>query len=86
VSQPWYADDAEAGAGFTDILAFFERLKETGPHYGYYPEACYKSILVICKDNLEAATEYFSLQQFEVPCDYWQTISRRLHRGPRGAG
>jgi hypothetical protein len=65
VSQPWYANNAGAGAGFTDILAFFERLKEIGPRYGYYPEAS-KSILVVCQHNLEAATEFFAPQQFGV--------------------
>ncbi len=65
VSQPWYADDAGAGAKFTDILAFFKRLKELGPQYGYFPEAS-KSILVVRESNLEAAEKFFSSQQFRV--------------------
>jgi hypothetical protein len=65
MKQPWYADDAGAGADFADIFAFFERLKEIGPLYGYYPEAS-KSILVVRPQNLEAAKEHFASQQFRI--------------------
>ncbi len=38
VEQPWYADDAGAGAKFDEIERFFQRLCEIGPLFGYYPE------------------------------------------------
>jgi hypothetical protein len=65
-------------AGFTDILAFFERLKEIGLWHGYYPEAS-TSILIVCQHNLEAAKEYFALQQFRL------TTGEQYFRGYIGA-
>ena len=54
VEQPWYADDAGAGARFDEIERFFARLQEVGPQFGYYPEPT-KSILIVRQHNLEAA-------------------------------
>ena len=78
VSQPWYADDARAGASFKYILAFFQRLKAIGPQYGYYHEAS-KSILVFRQQNLEAAEKHFASKQFRV------TTGERYLRGYIGA-
>jgi hypothetical protein len=66
VSQPWYAD-VRVGAGFTDILAFFERMKEIRPwYYGYYPEAL-KSITVICQHNLEVDFRARQILMYNAP-------------------
>jgi hypothetical protein len=54
VEQPWYADDAGAGAKFNEIERFFRRLCEIGPLFGYYPEPT-KSILIVRQHNLEEA-------------------------------
>jgi hypothetical protein len=37
VKQPWYADDALAGAKFVRIHRQYDRLCEIGPVYGYHP-------------------------------------------------
>jgi hypothetical protein len=54
VEQPWYADDAGAGAKFDEMECFFRRLCEIGPLFGYYPEPT-KSILIVRQHNLEKA-------------------------------
>ena len=36
VTQPWYADDAGAGAKFGDIMAHFRDLQLRGPARGYF--------------------------------------------------
>ncbi len=54
VEQPWYADDAGAGAKFDEIERFFRRLCEIGRLFGYYPEPT-KSILIVRQHNLEEA-------------------------------
>jgi hypothetical protein len=48
VEQPWYADDAGAGAGakFDEIERFFWRLWEICPLFGYYPDLT-KSLLIM---------------------------------------
>jgi hypothetical protein len=54
VEQPWYADDAGAGAKFDEIERFFRRLCEIGRLFGYYPEPT-KSILIVRQHNLKEA-------------------------------
>jgi hypothetical protein len=54
VEQPWYTDDAGAGAKADEIERFFPRLCEIGPLFGYYPEPT-KSILIVQHHNLEEA-------------------------------
>jgi hypothetical protein len=58
VDQPWYANDAGAGAKFGQIRAYFERLQEEGPKFGYFPEPS-KIILNVKEHNQEAAEAYF---------------------------
>jgi hypothetical protein len=65
VEQPWYADDALAGAKFTRIWRHYNRLCEIGPDYRYYPESS-KRILVMAKHNLERAKIYFADLKFKV--------------------
>ena len=58
VTQPWYADDVEAGEKFGDIMAHFRDLQLRRPARGCYPEPT-KSILVMAKRNVPRAKEYF---------------------------
>ena len=58
VTQPWYADDAEAGGMFNDVQAHFQDLQARGPARGYYPEPT-KSILVMAPGNVNRAEEHF---------------------------
>ena len=65
VEQPWYADDAGAGAKFDEIERFFRRLCEVGPQFGYYPEPT-KSILIVRQHNLEEARLRFPAFQVKT--------------------
>jgi hypothetical protein len=65
VTQPWYADDAGAGATFKRIRATFLRLFQLGPDYGYYPEPT-KSILVVSTANFARANVEFTDLGFKV--------------------
>ena len=51
VTQPWYADDAEAGGKFPKIMEHFKDLQARGPARGYYLELT-KSILVVAPVNV----------------------------------
>ena len=51
VTQPWYADNAEAGGTFQKILEHFRDLQARGTARGYYPELT-KSILVVAPGNV----------------------------------
>ena len=63
--QPWYADDAAAGASFPSIRVFWDKLCELGPAFGYFPEPT-KSILVVREQNFAAAVAYFADLKFQV--------------------
>ena len=65
VEQRWYADDAGAGAKFSEICRIFSRLVEIGPNFGYYLEPS-KSILVVPQHNLEAAQATFADMNFKI--------------------
>ena len=58
VTQPWYADDAEAGGRFKYGQVNFQDLQARGPARGYYPEPT-KSILVVVPGNVDRAEEHF---------------------------
>jgi hypothetical protein len=65
VTQPWYTDDASAGATFKRIRAMFLRLLRLGPDYGYYPELT-KSMLVVSTENFARANAEFVALGFKV--------------------
>ena len=58
VTQPWYADDAEAGETFKQILEHFRDLQARGPACRYYPDPT-KSILVVALGNVVWSEEHF---------------------------
>jgi hypothetical protein len=53
------------GGNFDSIWSLFKKLQEIGPHYGYFPEPS-KSILIVPKHNLKAATAAFTDLEFKV--------------------
>ena len=50
VDSPWYADDGAAAGKIPRILAFFNRLCELGPDFGYFPEESKSKSIVRGKD------------------------------------
>ena len=54
MKQIWYADDAAAGGKLSHLKAWWDRLTELGPDYGYYPNAS-KSWLIVKEEHLPAA-------------------------------
>ena len=54
LKQIWYADDAAAGGKLSHLKAWWDRLTELGPDYGYYPNAS-KSWLIVKEEHLPAA-------------------------------
>ena len=39
IKQVWYADDATAGGSLTNLRKWWDLIVETGPAFGYYPNA-----------------------------------------------
>jgi hypothetical protein len=65
VDQPWYANDAGAGAKLAGIQAYFKSLQVEGPKHGYIPEPS-KSIMIVKEHNHEKAEIYFKDLGFTV--------------------
>ena len=58
LKQIWYADDTAAGGKLSHLKAWWDRLTEVGPDYGYYPNAS-KSWLIVKEEHLPAAEMTF---------------------------
>ena len=56
--QVWFADDATAGGNLDSLKAWWNRIVDLGPDYGYYPNAS-KTWLIVKEENLEEATTLF---------------------------
>ena len=56
--QVWFADDATAGGNLDSLKAWWDRIVDLGPDYGYYPNAS-KTWLIVKEENLEEATTLF---------------------------
>ena len=63
--QLWFADDASAGGDLTDLMAWWKKLNQLGPAFGYYPNAS-KTWLVVKEEHLELAQELFAAQGVKV--------------------
>jgi len=58
VTQAWYADDATAGGEVAGLRRWWDKLRATGPQYGYHPNPS-KTWLVVKPEHLPAAEEQF---------------------------
>ena len=56
--QVWYADDSAAGSSIDRLKAWWDRLEEIGPLYGYFPKSSKTGILVK-QEVAETAKEVF---------------------------
>ena len=58
VQQIWYADDASAGGKMDGLRAWWDKITELGPEYGYFPNPA-KTWLVVKEEHLETAQNKF---------------------------
>ena len=65
VTQPWYADDAVSLGKFARLATYSDSLTRQGPGFRYYPKP-YKSVLIVCPDNLEAGKIFRAHHRFRV--------------------
>ena len=72
--QLWFADDASAGGHLTNLLAWWEKLNELGPAFGYYPNAS-KTWLVVKDEHFHAAQDLFNTHGVKI------TTSGHKHLG-----
>ena len=65
VKRTWYADDAAAGGKLVDLKAWWDRLTDLGPDYGYFPNAK-KTWLIVKENKLSEATVTFSDTEISI--------------------
>ena len=58
VQQIWYADDASASGKMDGLRAWWDKITELGPEYGYFPNPA-KTWLVVKEEHLEATQNMF---------------------------
>ena len=63
--QDWFADDAAAGGKLTSIKAWWDKLLQFGPKYGYYPNAS-KTYLIVKPSQLAAAQKVFKGSEVQI--------------------
>ena len=56
--QVWYADDSSAGSSIERLKAWWDKLEEIGPYYGYFPKGS-KTRVLVKQEVAETATEAF---------------------------
>ena len=52
--QLWYVDDASACGSLVNLLAWWEKLNDIGPSFGYYPNAN-ETWLIVKEEHIEDA-------------------------------
>ena len=65
VQHVWYADDASATGGLSNLRAWWDELLSLGPAYGYHPNA-QKTWLITKPEHMATAEEVFSGTQVNV--------------------
>ena len=63
--QVWFADDATAGGGLTDLKKWWDLIVKRGPAYGYCPNPT-KTCLVVKDEYAARAEEVFQRSSFIV--------------------
>ena len=58
IKQVWFADDAAAGGNLAGLKAWWDRIIDLGPEYGYHPNAS-KTWLIVKEETLAEATTVF---------------------------
>ena len=58
VNQSWYADDDAAAATLASLRTYWDKVREIGPGYGYFPNAK-KTVLLTKPQHMQSAMELF---------------------------
>ena len=74
--QLWFMDDASAGGHLTDLMAWWKKLNQLGPAFGYYPNAS-KTWLVV-KEDLELAQGLLQLMESRLLTAATSTLDQLL--------
>ena len=61
----WFADDSACGGKLQRLCKWWDRLRSTGPAYGYFPTAI-KTSLVVKVEKLKDATQTFDGTQLQI--------------------
>ena len=64
-TQSWFADDSACGGQLQILRKWWDRLRSTGPAYGYFPHAI-KTSLVVKEEKLKDATQTFDGTQVQI--------------------
>ena len=64
-TQVWYADDATGVDKLENLKAWFDKLLERGPLYGYFPQPK-KCVLIVREEKLKLAKELFKSMGIEI--------------------
>ena len=76
ITQAWFADDSTAGIKLPKLKQWWERIKEEGPKYGYFPKPSKCYLILKNEDILEVAKEMFS--DVKITCDGHRHIGAAL--------
>ena len=66
--QVWYADDCTTAGSIQDLSQWWLNLIESGPRFGYFPNAS-KSVLVVKPEHIDSARLQFRGQNFSIVTD-----------------
>ena len=64
--QVWYADDSASGGKIMEIRKWWHELTQTGPKYGYYPNAKKTILIVKTPELLEQAKVVFAQTNISI--------------------
>ena len=69
VRQVWYADDSSAAGTLHKLSEWWSHLRDTGPQYGYLPNAGKTILIVKSPELLERAQEVFAGQGIQITAE-----------------
>ena len=93
VEQIWYVDDATAGGTLHNLRGWWNQLLQSGPEFGYYPNAP-KTWFIVKQEHFALANEIFANLGVQITVDgredIWELCLGQIHcrnlcekQGPR---
>ena len=67
--QVWFAGDSADAGKISSIHTWWEKLKELGPAYGYYPNAAKTWLILKSPDLQDRAEELFGPDGVNITCE-----------------